>query len=225
MKYYVVRDFGSDVQAVVRTRLVGEEIHAGAAGWVPSDVLRYLRRDDLLHRAEQVTEEQAGAVIAARPARRCFRVLSVEGPKLPFAVVEVDGQQERAYTRELAWGPSDLLAGLGHLSGLRVVELPQQMSAEYAAYDLAFAQRTFLRHHRWKGVPYYAIFNSARGALDLANAIALVKGDAWDEYEYGKGEWVRCSLLRGISNGGNTYEELPISPDEAHRLMERLDTR
>ncbi|MFD4673956.1 hypothetical protein ACFWNN_29850 [Lentzea sp. NPDC058450] len=225
MKYFVVRDFRPGVQAVIRTGMRGEQIHVGPAGWVRSGMLQYLKRVDTSDAARRVTEEEAEAVIAARPARRCFRVLSAEGPHLPFAVVAVDGEHERAFTRELAWSASELLAGLAGRSGLRVEEVSQETSADLEAFKLAFAHRTFQRDHVWEPGSYHAIFTSVEGALDLANAIALVRGDSWQEYAYRRGEWERCSLLRGISNGGNTYEELPISPDEARWLMARLDER
>ena len=225
MKYFVVRDFQPGVQAVIRTGMRGEQIHVGPAGWVRSGMLQHLKRVDMPAAARQVTEEEAEAVIAARPARRCFRVLSVEGPHLPYAVVALDGEHERAFTRELAWGASELLAGLAGRSGLRVEEASQWASADDEAFKLAFAHRTFQQEHVWEPGSFHAIFTSVQGALDLANAIALVRGDSWEEYAYRKGEWERCSLLRGISNGGNSYEELPISPDEARLLMERLDRR
>ncbi|MGI5501119.1 hypothetical protein [Lentzea sp. CA-135723] len=225
MKYFVVEDIRSEVQAVVRTGARGEQIHVGAAGWVPSSMFRYLKHVGAPDAARPVAEEEAEAVIAARPARRCFRVLSVEGRNLPFAVVSVDGDREEVFTRELRWERTALLASLEHRRGLRVEEIAQPPSASFEAYRLAHAQRTFLQNHRWEAGRYHAIFRGFREALDLTNAFALVRGDAWVEHAYQGGEWQQCSLLRGIGNGGNTYEELPISPDEARLLMARLDER
>ncbi|MGW6444344.1 hypothetical protein [Lentzea sp. NPDC055074] len=206
-----------------RTALGAEEIHTGRGGWQPTRVLR--RLEDTLHKALPVSEEEAGAIIAAKPARRRFRVLSVEGPHLPFAVVQVDGEHEEAFTRDLVWGPSTLLAEVREHRGRWVEELSPGTSADNAAYRLALAQRRLWQRHEWQGPRYHAIFTDIRKALDLTNAIALVEGDAWEEYQYRRGEWTRCSLLRGVGNGGNTYEELPVSPDEARRLMELLDAR
>ncbi|MDX3661971.1 hypothetical protein PV646_32120 [Streptomyces sp. ID05-26A] len=206
-----------------RTALGAEEVHTGRGGWQPTRVLR--RLEDTLLKALPVSEEEAGVIIAAEPARRCFRVLSVEGPHLPFAVVRVDGEHEEAFTRDLVWGPSTLLADVREHRGRWVEELSPGESADHAAYRLALAQRRLWQSHEWQGPRYHAIFTDICQALELTNAIALVEGDTWEEYVYRRGEWTRCSLLRGVSNGGNTYEELPISPDEARRLMELLDAR
>ncbi|WP_394621043.1 hypothetical protein JNUCC0626_18690 [Lentzea sp. JNUCC 0626] len=223
MKYFVVRDFDSDVRAVVRTGIGGEQIHVGPAGWVRSVMLRYLELTRTPGWARQVTEEEAEAVIAARPARRCFLVWSAEPSHVPFAVVRLDGEREEAYTRELAWGPSDLLAGVAGRSELQVQEqLPTSSNTE--AYLLALRYREHLQEHVWKGILYHAIFHDTGQALDLANVVRLVKRDTWKEYEYyGGDEWRPIEWLRSISTGGSAYEHLPISPDEARRLMAHLD--
>ncbi|MCR3751146.1 hypothetical protein [Lentzea californiensis] len=209
-----------------RTRLGREEIHTGRSGWVPSRVLRRMEKEDYSNdRALPVSEEEVETIIAGKSARRCFRVLSVEGPNLPFAVVRVNGEHEEAFTRDLVWGPSTLLAEVADHRGRWVEELPPDATGDGAAYDLAFAQRQLWQRHRWQGSSYFAIFSDVVNALDLANAFALVKGDSWEEYAYRDGAWKRCSLLRDISRGSWSHEELPISPDEAERLKEILDSR
>lgn len=212
------------LHSVVRRTAPGtEEIHTGRGGWQPTRVLRHL--EDTRFKALPVSEDEAGAIVAAKPARRCFRVLSAEGPRLPFAVVRVDGEHEEAFTRDLVWGPSTLLAEVREHRGRWVEELSPGTSADHAAYRLALAQRRRWQSDEWRGPRYHAIFTDVLQALDLTNAIALVQGDSWEEYAYRRGAWERCSLLRGVSNGGNTYDELPISPDEAERLMALLDAR
>jgi len=209
-----------------RTRLGGEEIHTGHSGWVPSRVLRRMEKEDYSsYRALPVSEEEAETIIAGKPAQRCFQVLSVEGPNLPFAVVRANGEHEEAFTRELVWGPSALLAEVAAHRGRWVEELPADATGDLAAYHLALAQRRLWQRLHWKGAEYFAIFSNVVDALDLANAFALVQGDSWEEYAYRKGVWERCSLLRDISRGSWSDVELPISPDEAERLKKILDNR
>jgi hypothetical protein len=61
--------------------------------------------------------------------------------------------------------------------------------------------------------------------LDHPYAVVRKTPPVSEEEACREGTWERCSLLRGVGNGGNNYEELPISPAEARQVTKRLDSR
>ena len=168
-------------------------------------------------RLPRIEFEMRGAALAAPVLGGVEQRLAV--PRGP--VVRVHGEHEEAFTRDLVWGPSDLLGGLA--GGLRVEELPRGSNGNSDAYWLAMKLRKRWRAE-WPGrYWYYAIFADQTAALDLANAHALVRtnaADDSDEHSFRDGEWSCSSVRRDIGRGKSDDEYLPISPDEAQRLME-----
>ncbi|WP_086661741.1 hypothetical protein [Lentzea kentuckyensis] len=214
-----------DLHSVIRRSAAGEEIHVGHRGWVPSGVVGGIERGGFsFYRPLPVSEEEAEAVIARQVAPRSFLVLNEEdGRDLPVAVVRVHGEREEAFTRDLVWGPSELLAELP--DGLRVEELPRGANGVHEAYWLA-AKLRVRRRAMWEcEYWYYAIFADEAKAIDLANAHTLVRTDAggdFNEQTYRDGEWKYSRVLGDIRRCKSDDEHLPISPEEAKSLMERL---
>lgn len=180
------------------------------------------------YRPLPVSGQEAEAIIARQVAPRCFLVLDEEdGRDLPVAVVRVHGEREEAFTRDLlGWGPAELLNGLG--GGLRVEELPPGTNGNSQAYSLSMKLRK-RRRAEWAGPHwYYALFKNPVAALDLANAHALVRtraADDSDEHSYRDGAWSYSWMREDIRRDRSNDECVPISPDEAQRLMKRLQLR
>ncbi|WP_189156850.1 hypothetical protein [Lentzea pudingi] len=222
-----------DVFCVIRRTSAGEEVHAGASGWVPSELLAEVEQGwHVFYRHRAVSAEEAGAVIAARSGRRSFLLLDAPGElPLPLAVVRVDGEREEAFTRDLAWGPSTLLTRTAEQPGVRVEEIPP-------AFEVSrlFMMSTRIRHERqgseWPhdGHWYFAFFTSQAAALDLTNVLWLHRTEAGrtgigDDY-HGDGGWRSTRwALEDYDRGKRDEEYLPVSPDEARRLMKLLDAR
>ncbi|MGW6931616.1 hypothetical protein ACWGE0_16305 [Lentzea sp. NPDC054927] len=214
------------LHSVFRRTEAGDEIHAGHRGWLPSAMVRVIEQGlNPFYRALPVSAEEAEAVIAGQGVPRTFLVLSeVDGSSLPVAVVRLDGHREEAFTRDLGWGPSDLLTRVAD-EGLLVEELPPGSTGNYDAYRLAVKIR-LRRRAEWTGAHwYYAILPNRPTALQVADAIGLIRTNAGDdsfEEEFRDGEWGSSHELDDLRTGRSDNDELPISPDEAERLKELL---
>ena len=217
------------VFCVIRRTGTGEEVHTGA-GWAPSELLTEVeQRKRVFYRHRAVSAEEAGAVIAGRSGRRCFLLLDAPGElPLPLAVVRVDGDREQAFTRDLVWAPSDLLARVAEQPGVRVEEVPAGFEVNHA-----FTMAKRIRHERQRtawphdGHRYHAFFRDRAAALDLANLDHLHRTGHLGDAEYrGDGEWrsTRWSL-EDYDRGTRDGEHLPVSPDEARWLTGLLDDR
>jgi hypothetical protein len=217
--------------SVIRRTEAGEEVHVGRSGWVPSRMVRGIERGKFpFYRALPITAEEAEEIIAQRSGPRCYHVLSGhDGLDLPFAVVQVDGEHEEAFTRDLVWGPSDLLSRVAGERGLRVEEFLPNWTADNAAFRMAGAVRRRRRSIEWESEHwYFAIFPDEVAALDLANAHEIVRtraGGTRSAETCRNGEWTYSWIMDDIGRGKSDDVYLPISPAEAQRLMKLLDDR
>ncbi|MEU0881621.1 hypothetical protein ABZ345_23660 [Lentzea sp. NPDC005914] len=101
------------LSSVIRRTEAGEEVCVGHSGWVRSSMLDDVPRDFYpFYRVLPISPVEAGEILSRRSEPRCYHVLTAdEGQDVPFAIVQVDGEREEAFTRDLVWGPSDLLSG------------------------------------------------------------------------------------------------------------------
>ncbi|SER85540.1 hypothetical protein SAMN05216188_116131 [Lentzea xinjiangensis] len=234
-EYFTLRDrfYSREVFGVVRRTGTTEEVHAGRAGWVPSAVVGQIERGEVLpYEHLPVSWEEAEAVIAGRSGRRCFLVRDrPDDPLWPFAVVRVDGEREVAFTRDLVWEPSTLLARVARQQGLWVEELPPYSSGAAEAFRLASRVRHERRRTEWAHDEhwYFAVFTDWEAALDLAKAHRLHRTRAgWSTSgrNYDNGEWTYSGWeLEDSDRGKSDDVYLPISPEEARRLMTMLESR
>ena len=224
------RTFGSrGVLCVIRRTGSVEEVHTGASGWAPSELLAEVEQRKRHYRHRAVSAEEAEAVIAGRSGRRCFLLLDAPGElPLPLAVVRVDGDREEAFTRDLVWTPSDLMARVARRPGVRVEEVLPGFEVNHA-----FMMASRIRHERQRtawpqdGHRYYAFFRDRAAALDLANLDHLHRtGRLGDDEYHGDGEWRSTRwALEDYDRGTRDGEYLPVSPDEARWLTGLLDDR
>jgi hypothetical protein len=127
--------------SVIRRADAGEEVHVGHSGWVRSRMLDDVD-DDPFYRALPISVEEAEEILAHRSKLRCYHVLSGNDTcDLPFAVVQVDGEHEEAFTRDLVWAPSDLLSRIADEPDLRVQEFLPNWTPDDAAFRMARAVR------------------------------------------------------------------------------------
>lgn len=189
------------LSCVIRRTPAGEEVHVGHGEWVRSRMLDEVEGDLYpFYRALPITAEEAEEILAHRSDLRCYHVLSGNDTRdVPFA----------------------------DESALRVQEFLPNWTPDDAAFRMARAVRRRRRDIEWQGEHwYFASFPDDVTALDLANARQLVRTDAGDtcrERVCHHGEWTGSSVLDDICRGKSDDEYLPISPDEARKLMARLD--
>ena len=215
--------------SAIRRTSAREELYVGRRGWVRSMMIRDVESGEfpfcwLL----PVTARECEEIIARRSGRRGYQVY-LDGDRLPLAVVRVDGDQEEAFAGNLVWEPSDWLGKVAADPDLRAEELLPNWTPESAAFRLATSVRRRLQRTAWQGGHwYYAIFPNRTPVFELVDAHGLVRTNAGtDSYEqaYLDGAWRPTSALDKLRTGDSYDEELPISPDEAQRLMKLLDDR
>jgi hypothetical protein len=79
--------------------------------------------------------------------------------------------------------------------------------------------------HRWPGAYHFAIFNQGRQALDLDNALHVVRAkgghDSYlgDSFAIGR-DWHPATTLRDFSMGNERGVKIPIAKSEADHLVE-----
>lgn len=188
--WFVLHDRLDHPYAVVRKTPSTEAVFTRGLRWEPSDLLGRtdLRIEEVGHES-QAGEARAAIEIAVRTQRQrgwpryfaLWKKTEFEPRHLHSVLrrMRLGGEEIHTGPSDLVWGPSTLLAEVAHHRGRWVEELSSDESADIAAHYLALAQRRLWQSHRWQGPRYHAIFTDIRQALDLANAIAPVRGDSW----------------------------------------------
>lgn len=228
-----------EVLSVVRRSAGVEEAYVREGLWVRSAKVRDIERAERysFDRCLPISPEEAARVTAGFAWPRCFlvldgarvpvqRVAESEWPDFPVAVVRVVGETEEAFTRELVWGPSDLLRRVADEPRWTVEESLSYTDVQHA-YHLARHLRGTRQRTEWPGpYQYFAISRSMREAVDVDAAHGIVRTDRTglrEERYAGRGVWERSYELEDIGRGKSDDEYMPISPDEAERLVARLD--
>ncbi|TWP46857.1 hypothetical protein FKR81_34165 [Lentzea tibetensis] len=154
------------------------------------------------------------------------RYFDVRGDRGRVAIVRLTGSVEEALARDvLEWAPSDLFE--------RVRTEPELVAEEFSESSgtmAVFYQTQSVRAERQKSERagddrYFAIFADLAAALDVGNALVVVRrrGEAEEKFVR-PGEWVPTDELSRLEGKAPFQPYLAISAEEAERLTRGAGT-
>ncbi|MDX3661681.1 hypothetical protein PV646_30630 [Streptomyces sp. ID05-26A] len=156
-----------------------------------------------------------------------YVVVLVEGQHLPLAVVRVTGAAEEAFTHDLRWEPSELLA--------RVPSEPDWTARDTDAVgangflvEMTTTIRARTHESELTDYQYYASFKDALGVLDLADVDRLIRrpgGGVEQEYA-GHETWEPSDKLHRVDSGLDAHEAyVALSLTEAAQAKRLIDAQ
>ncbi|MCO1576561.1 hypothetical protein M8C13_12445 [Crossiella sp. SN42] len=154
-----------------------------------------------------------------------YVAIFVDGERSAHAVVRATGTVEEAFTRELRWGPSDLLSRVADEPGWTAHELDVPLANRRLA-ELVHSVRNAEHNSGLTEFSYYAAFQGSDSICDIDQSYMLIRllGPLREEQYDGYGTWSFTDKLDRLNSGRDwTHEAIQVSASEAAHLKSECD--